>query len=579
MFSIVRIIQEVIGMANSPLKTDLLKYRLLSLHKANLELVKEISIDNLLEKIATVAMEQVNASYAALGLLDNNGKMEKFVPVGMNRAEMDQLSNPPVGKGLIGETMHTKESVRVDEVRSDPRSCGFPAFHPVMSSFLGVPIYQGQQQIGQIYLTNKKDAASFSEDDQRIIEMLASFAAVSISNARHYQEMKERDRTLTRRNENLALLNELASTLATSTDLDQILDKGLTQLMDYLRLEVGEIFIKMEDSKNLNLLVHRGESVDSLWKRTMYTIGEGTVGRTAKNDNPVVLNLSEYEYTDLNPDTKTQGLHQMAVLPMTGRRGVVGVLCVATCHPRPLDDMEVQFVKAISSWMATAIENVQLFESGKRLAVLEERDRFGMDLHDGIIQSIYAVGLTLEHARILVQEDADQCTSRIEQAIKDLNHSIRDIRAYILDLRPRQLNNENLMQGIQRLVQEFRANTLIDVNIQGPEDELAGLPEEQAVALFHICQEALANIAKHARAHHVEIVVWATPERALLEVLDDGRGFDLDKVKLTIGHGLSNMETRAVNVGGAVDITSEPDHGTSVLAWVPLPQFDSFVVE
>lgn len=566
-------------MTTTPLTVEQLENRLLALHKASLELVREMSIDTLLEKIASIAMEQVNANYTALGILDAEGRLEKFIPMGMSRDELDQLSHPPVGEGLIGELMHSKESIRVTDINSDPRSSGFPAFHPKMTSFLGVPIYQGQQQLGQLYLTDKRNGEDFTAQDQQIIEMLAAYAAISISNARMYKEMMTRDRALTRRNENLALLDQLASTLATSTDIHQILNSGLTQLMDYLRLEVGEIFLRIEDSKNLQLSQHRGEGVKNLWKRTTYAIGESTIGRTAQNGIPVVLNLSEYEYADLNPETKLQGIHQLAVLPMTGRRGVVGVLCVGACHPQPLDDLEVQFVQAISAWMATAIENVQLNESGKRLAVLEERDRFGMDLHDGIIQSIYAVGLTLEHARLLMTEDPAQSTSRIDQAIKDLNHTIRDIRAYILDLRPRQLNNENLMQGIQRLVQEFRANTLIDVIVQGRDEELTGLPEAQAVALFHICQEALANIAKHAKAHRVNIVVWKTQDRALLEVQDDGRGFDLNKVKLTIGHGLSNMETRAINVGGAVDISSEPGNGTSVLAWVPLPEFDPLIIE
>jgi len=158
-----------------------------------------------------------------------------------------------------------------------------------------------------------------------------------------------------------------------------------------------------------------------------------------------------------------------------------------------------------------------------------------MDLHDGIIQSIYAVGLTLEHARLLLKDSPEQSSSRIEQAVADLNKTIRDIRAYILDLRPRQLKDENLTQGIQRLVEEFRANTLIDVLLSCPKEGITNLPEPQALALFHICQEALANIAKHARARTVQVTVWTTAERALLEVQDDGRGFDSEKIKLSIG--------------------------------------------
>ena len=566
-------------MSTSSLSLQQLESRFLALHQASIDLVQDFSLDSLLEKLATIALEQVNATFAAVGILDENGQLEKFIPIGMTRQEIDQMAHPPLGKGLIGALMQSKETIRIADIASDPRSIGFPPFHPNMTSFLGVPIRHGSRLLGQIYLTNKENALEFDMEDQRVIEMLASYAAVAISNARLYRSLIARDRVLTRRNENLALLDELASTLATSTDLDMILENGLNQLMDYLRLEVAEIYLRVGDTKNLLLKVHRGEAVSNLWKQIQYSIGEGTVGRTAKNGASVVLNITENEYVDLNPEAGERGIHEIAVLPMIGRRGVVGVLCVATCHPQPLDEMEVQFLQAIGSWIATAIENVRLVEQGKRLAVLEERDRIGMDLHDGIIQSIYAVGLTLEHARLLITENPTQTTNRIEQAINDLNHTIRDIRAYILDLRPRQLKDENLIQGIQRLVAEFRANTLIDVMLKGPEDEFKDLPEPQAVALFHICQEALANIAKHAKAHRVDVILWTTTGRALMEVKDDGRGFDMDKVKKSIGHGLTNMETRAANAGGDVDITTDPGQGTSVLAWVPIPEIEPLPIE
>jgi signal transduction histidine kinase len=118
-------------------------------------------------------------------------------------------------------------------------------------------------------------------------------------------------------------------------------------------------------------------------------------------------------------------------------------------------------------------------------------------------------------------------------------------------------------------VHEFRANTLVDVNLKGPEDGLERLPDSQAVTLFHICQEALANIGKHAKARHVAIILWSTRARALLEIQDDGKGFEIENIQTTIGHGLSNMETRAHNAGGDVDITSEPGKGTTIMAWVP----------
>jgi two-component system, NarL family, sensor histidine kinase DevS len=261
-------------------------------------------------------------------------------------------------------------------------------------------------------------------------------------------------------------------------------------------------------------------------------------------------------------------LKQVLCLPLSGRRGVLGVLAVGSCDDTPLDELEMQFLSAISSWVGMAIENLRLNIQQRRLAVLEERERIGMDLHDGIIQDIYAVGLTLEHARLLLSDNPQSARQRIEQAIDDLNSTIRDIRAYILDLRPRKLHEENLVDGLRRLIAEFRANTLIETTLQTPTQEME-LPLPQAVALFHISQEALANVGKHAYARHVNISLWKTNERILLEISDDGHGFDLSKTRLTLGHGLSNMQTRAHNAGGELEVTSEPGEGTTILVWVP----------
>jgi signal transduction histidine kinase len=290
---------------------------------------------------------------------------------------------------------------------------------------------------------------------------------------------------------------------------------------------------------------------------------------TAKTGLPKVLTVSANDPRELHDHVIDRGIHQIACFPLRGRSNVLGVLCVGVAEQRPLADLEIQFISAIGSWMGTALENVRYNINGRRLAVLEERDRIGMDLHDGIIQSIYAVGLTLEHARLLLAEDPDKAHERIEQSINGLNNTIRDIRNYILDLRPRQLSDENLMQGLQRLVNEFRANTLAEAHINGPSDGLVALPASKALALFHICQEALANTAKHAKAKKVDVVVWTTVDRALLEIKDNGRGFDMESTKSSLGHGLSNMRTRARNVGGDLELITEPGIGTTILTWVP----------
>ncbi|NMB69512.1 MAG: GAF domain-containing protein [Chloroflexi bacterium] len=555
--------------AMSSLTKEQLEERLLALHRASLDLVRDISLESLLKRIASLACEQARARYAAVGVLGVNGELEQFITIGMSQAELARMAHPPVGRGLIGVLMRSKTPLRVPDITADPRSAGFPAHHPAMKSLLGVPIRLGNEALGQIYLTDKTNGEDFSDADQLIIEMLASYAAVAISNARLYRELIQRDRVLTRRNENLALLNTMASTMSTSDDIDLIVRQSLGQLLSYLRLEVGEVFLRREDSELLQMVHHQGMLIDRLWKKDQVLIGEDIVGATARDNQPRLFTLPDKKLTALNPAVADTCLRHLACMPLTGRRGTLGVLIIATCHNQPLDELETQYLATISAWLGTAIENLRLNVQGKRLAILEERERIGMDLHDGIIQSIYAVGLTLEHARLLLNEDINGAHQRIDQAIADLNSTIRDIRAYILDLRPRQLHDEDLMQGIQRLVNEFKANTLIPVSLQGPTDGFPGMTDGEALAIFHITQEALANIAKHARAKKVELVIWKTSDRVLLEVHDDGRGFDPSRVRLAIGHGVSNMQTRARNAGGDVEIYSEPGQGTTITTWVP----------
>lgn len=500
------------------LTREQLEERLAALHRASLGLVQDISLESLLERIAMVACEQVSARYAAVGVLNDNGGLDQFIPIGMSPDEIRLMAHPPVGRGLIGALMHGQQTIRVADITNDPRAVGFPAHHPPMTSFLGVPIRLGEHQLGQIYLTNKLDALEFTQDDELVIETLAAYAAVAISNARLYQDLRERDRTLTRRNEDLALLNKLASTLASSPTLEKILDTALGGVVDYLGVDAGEIFLRGEDGKTLELVSHRGSAIDKLWTRNRFQDGEGAIGETALSGQPILIDIPSKDGRYLRKAVYKACIREIACFPMAGRSGVLGVLAVASCSPRPFDEMELQLLTSIGSWTGTAIENSRLNLQGRRLAVLEERERIGMDLHDGIIQSIYAVGLTLEHAQLLLAEDKDKAKLRIDQSIDDLNRTIRDIRAYILDLRPRQLHEENLMDGLQRLVNEFRANTLVETNLKGASEGLTRLSQANSTALFHICQEALANIARHAHAKKVDLYLWTSKDLSLIHI-------------------------------------------------------------
>jgi two-component system sensor histidine kinase DevS len=203
-----------------------LQERIIALHRASLELVKDVSLETLLERIVALACEQAGAKYGALGVLDEDGRLKQFITVGMSAGEIKQIPHPPRGFGLIGTLMHADAgNIRIPEISSDPRSAGFPAGHVEMHTLLGVPIRQGNRQLGQIYLTEKTNAPQFTSDDETIIEMLAAYAGVAIDNARLYKNLQERDQTLRRSNEELALLNQIGSALASSLELDEIMNK------------------------------------------------------------------------------------------------------------------------------------------------------------------------------------------------------------------------------------------------------------------------------------------------------------------------------------------------------------------
>jgi len=551
------------------LTREQLQERLIALHKASLELVSDVSLETLLERIATVACEQSDARYAALGVLDNEGRLIKFISVGMTEKEIKRMAHPPEGHGLIGALMGVREPLRIPEISKHPQSVGFPAHHPPMKSFLGVPIRAGDRQLGQIYLTDKKDAIEFTADDEKIIQMLATYAAAAIQNASLMDQMKERDLALTRRTVDMSLLNDIASTLTSSLELDEILNKTLGHVMNYLKVEAGEIFLLEDDKTTLRMVLHRGRAAEAFWTHNVFTVGDGYIGIVAKTRVPIVSRDLKNERRFLRDAVVKAGFNQMACIPLLSGENLMGVMSVATQKKEPIDEQSVQLMAAVGNWAGLAIENARLHTNTRRAAVLGERDRIGMDLHDGIIQSIYGVGLSLENALHSIPEDPDDAKTRVEHAINGLNQAIRDLRSYILDLRPRQLGSDGLLNGIKRLIAEYRANTFAEVHLTEPDSDLKELSQAQSLTFFHICQEALANAAKHAKAKNVQVALWRTEDRVLMEITDDGNGFDMEKIATNIGHGLANMQTRAHSVGGEVDISSVLHEGSTILVWVP----------
>ena len=349
----------------------------------------------------------------------------------------------------------------------------------------------------------------------------------------------------------------------------EYIERTLPIPLDFLDLSDAEIYLKKEQSPVLMRVLHYGELQEFFWKDEQYGLGKSTLGKIAQMVEPSTLDLQKETLPDLNQRIIRAGFTTIACFPIRAESGVLGVLCLGDKKVHTLNKKTEDMLMEVASLLGTVIHQERQSLEAKRKIVMEERERIGMDLHDGIIQSLYGVGLSLQNATMQFDEADAEGKRHIDDALNAINEAIRDIRAYILDLRPRQLRNQDLYMGIESLIREFRANTLVDVELEKDIEHVERIPDESSEILFHVCQEALANIAKHAKATKVNVRLWETPQRVMLKVNDDGVGFDLAKINQRLGHGLSNMSTRVEAVGGGIEIISIRHQGTTVLAWVP----------
>ncbi len=298
--------------------------------------------------------------------------------------------------------------------------------------------------------------------------------------------------------------------------------------------------------------------------------GKGLLG--AIQIDPHTIRLDDISQSPLSAGFCPHHPHMTTFLgvPIVARGEILGSLYLCDKEDgTPFTDADQTLTETLAAYAAVAIENARLYQQVRRLAVLEERERIGMDLHDGIIQSIYAVGLTLEHSSLLLEEDPEAAKIRLRYAIDALNQTIRDIRNYIMDLRPQRTKVSDLNQSLHRLVREFHANTLTEITLDIDSGIEHALDETTSTALFHIAQEALANAAKHAEATQLRVSVRRENNHVSLVVRDDGVGFDQNEVERLLGHGLSNMSLRARTVGGRLLVESAPSAGTTVTAIFP----------
>ena len=339
-------------------------------------------------------------------------------------------------------------------------------------------------------------------------------------------------------------------------------------ILNLLNLDACEVYLGKKNRRRLEMVFHQGK-LENIWDEKASQDEKGILVGLFERGETRVINMPNRRIGELSPQLREKAYGQVVCLPIALGDDVLGIACFAHTRRNLLTDQEMVFFQSLMLELAEMITFETNNQQTRIRIVNEERERIGMDLHDGIIQSLYGIGLSLENARLNLSQGKTNGVKQVEKALEALQSAIADIRAYILDLRPKQLRHSNMVEGMRSLIREFRANTMVEVTFEGMPEDVDGLARTQIDALYHIFQEALSNTAKHAKATKVSVRLWRRDDRVMLKVSDDGTGFDTPKPGGRIGHGLSNMQARAEAAGGGMEVISIRRQGTTLLAWVP----------
>ncbi len=366
----------------------------------------------------------------------------------------------------------------------------------------------------------------------------------------------------------LHALHQATLSIAELDDLHKVLQRIVDAARDLVGAQYAALGVPHSDGY-LDAFIHSGMAPEVVVQIPHFPKGLGLLGEIIRSGQAIRIPRIEDDPRSVGFPPGHPPMDAFLGVPVMAGEEMLGNLYLTEkigAAEFTAEDQEV--VEFLAAHAAIAIQNARLYEQVSRLAIIEERTRIGMDLHDGIIQSIYAVGLTLESARLALPGAPDETDMLLRRVIEGLNDTIRDIRNYILDLRPHRFRGD-LQEGLERLVREFQANAMIPVDLQAEAEDMITTPTAVARALFLTTQEALANVARHANASHVTIRLTRQNGVIGMTVQDDGRGFNRAARNYSVGHGLSNMRARAEDLGGKFSIQSAAGQGTAIHLTLP----------
>ncbi|MDA0566554.1 GAF domain-containing protein [Streptomonospora sp. S1-112] len=528
--------------------------RVHSLLEAVLSIGSDLDLATVLRRLTQAAANLVDARYAGLGVIGEDGRFAEFIPVGLTEEETGRIPVFPFGTGILAVPSRDRASLRLRDLAEHPDFHGFPKGHPPMTSFLGVPVQVRDEVFGNLYLTEKRNGEEFDEEDEAVVTALATAAGVAIENARLYEETRLRERWL-------AASTEVTTRLLSGDDTDDVLGYLAQQSREMSGADVAVVLLPDKSERNLIAKIADGSVAEEILN-TPIDMSETKCGWVYRNGEAVAI--SDLRQAQC-PMLTHRGFGPGLLVPIGTPEHTRGVLLLGKHDAlAPFNEPTQRMIDAFSAQAAVALELAETRRDAERLVVLEERDRIAKDLHDVVIQRLFASAMTLMSTLRLIADA--EAGDRVQRTVDELDETIREIRSTVFALRqPPPPQNLTLRDRILATT-EGAARSLgcqPGVRLEGAID--TSVPADVGDQLLAVLGEALANVARHARASEVHVSVeadrWLT-----LQVQDNGRGISENGRR----SGLLNLAERADALAGEFAVETRPSGGTALRWSVPL---------
>ncbi|GIE92496.1 GAF domain-containing sensor histidine kinase [Actinoplanes regularis] len=523
--------------------------RLRALLDAVVGIGTDLDLRSTLRRIVEAACALAGAKYGALGVLaPDHGSLADFITHGIDPAAHARIGDLPHGQGMLGVLITDPKPIRLPDIRQHPDSYGFPPHHPPMHSFLGVPVRTREKIFGNLYLAEKQGGAEFTDDDEEIVVALAAAAGIAIDNARLYEVAQRRERWL-------AATAEITGVLLGTVQRTEALRLIARRAREVAAADL--VLVMLHDEPNSRYTVEVADSADPAVA--------ALAGRAVPVDSAAAAAFGQerYQVVENLRAAADWPIDLPAVpalaAPLTAADGLYGVLIVAQPAEQAIGDRDAVLLSTFAGQAALALDRARAQEERQQLAVLEDRERIARDLHDVVIQRLFATGMQLEAT--VHQASRPEVAKRISAAVDDLDATIRDIRRSIFELRAPagpSLRAE-IGEVVEAAAEALGFRPTFDVN--GPID--SAVPGDVVPELLAVVREALSNVARHARATSVRVSLSTDDGQVVVRVEDDGVGADPEQAR----GGLINLRGRAEDLGGGFDIGPRPNAKGTSLTW------------